>query len=84
MSSYERDPMTGLIRQDHRVVGSICLPEEDQQEFIDQFNNCYGPLRLHIEPMPIAAVHPVAVRPIRPVGASSRVFIAPEPPPAVH
>ncbi len=41
-SSYEREPLTGLIRQDNRIVGSICLPEEDPQEFIDDFNNCYG------------------------------------------
>ncbi len=69
MSSYEREPMTGVIRQDNRVVGSICLPEEDQQEFIDQFNNCYGPLRLHIEPLPVAPGKPIPVRPVRPVGA---------------
>ena len=68
MSSYEREPMTGLIRQENRVVGSICLPEEDQQEFIDQFNNCYGPLRLHIEAMPGCDL-PVVTRPVRPVGA---------------
>lgn len=69
MSSYQREPMTGLIRQDNRVVGSICLPEDDQQDFIDQFNNCYGPLHLHIEPMPTRCDKPVPVRPVRPVGA---------------
>jgi hypothetical protein len=75
MSSYEREPMTGLIRQDHRVVGSICLPEEDQQDFIDQFNNCYGPLRLHIEPIPVGPQRPIHLRPIRPVGAVSKLNI---------
>ncbi|MGN6543868.1 MAG: hypothetical protein ACTHK7_02380 [Aureliella sp.] len=69
-SSYQREPMTGLIRQDNRFVGTICLPEEDQQEFIDQFNNCYGPLRLHIEPMPPGR-KAVATRPVRPVGAKN-------------
>lgn len=69
MSSYQREPMTGIIRQENRVVGSICLPEEDQQEFIDQFNNCYGPLSLHIEPIPCIET-PVAARAIRPVGAN--------------
>lgn len=70
MSSYQREPMTGLIRQDNRLVGTICLPEEDQQEFIDEFNNCYGPLRLHIEPLPPAR-RTAASRPVRPVGAQS-------------
>lgn len=69
MSSYQREPMTGLIRQDNRIVGSICLPEEDLQEFIDQFNNCYGPLRLHIEEMPTTRIQGVPLRPVRPVGA---------------
>ena len=68
-SSYQREPMTGLIRQDNRCVGTICLPEEDRQDFIDQFNNCYGPLRLHIEAMPEPGEKPVPARPIRPVGA---------------
>ncbi|MCC6508390.1 MAG: hypothetical protein IT423_04740 [Pirellulaceae bacterium] len=72
MSSYQREPMTGLIRQDNRVVGTICLPEEDPQEFIDDFNNCYGPLRLHIEPVQIPGGPPVPVRPVRPVGAVYR------------
>ena len=71
-SSFEREPLTGLIRQDNRVVGSICLPEEDPQEFIDEFNNCYGPLRLHIEPMQLPITKPVHVRPVRPVGAVYR------------
>lgn len=73
MSSYQREPMTGLIRQDNRVVGAICLPEEDQQEFINEFNNCYGPLRMHIEPLETAAIGtPLPPRPIRPVGATYR------------
>ncbi len=70
MSSYEREPMTGHIRQDNRIVGSICLPEEDQQEFIDQFNNCYGPMRMHIEPLPQLADKQKGVKPIRPVGSN--------------
>ncbi|MFO1062566.1 MAG: hypothetical protein U0892_01660 [Pirellulales bacterium] len=71
MSSFQREPLTGVIRQENRIVGAICLPEEEPQEFIDQFNNCYGPLRLRIEvsELPIAKA-PTPVRPIRPVGAT--------------
>jgi hypothetical protein len=71
-SSYQREPMTGVIRQDNRVVGTICLPEEDPQVFIDDFNNCYGPLRLHIEPLKLPHLVPVPLRPVRPVGANYR------------
>jgi hypothetical protein len=69
MSSYEREPLTGVIRQENRVVGSVCLPEEDQQEFIDQFNHCYGPLRLRIEIKPHQGEKLVPARALRPVGA---------------
>lgn len=48
-SSISRDPLSGVIRQNEKVVGAICLPEQDMQDFIDQFNHCYGPLRLHID-----------------------------------
>ena len=48
-SSPQREPLSGLIRQDDRVVGAICLPEFDVDEFIDEFNRCYGPVRLHID-----------------------------------
>lgn len=69
MSSYEREPLTGVIRQENRVVGSVCLPEEDQQEFIDEFNHCYGPLRLRIELKPHSNEKLVPLRTLRPVGA---------------
>ncbi len=49
-AAIKREPMTGVIRQDNRVVGTICFTGRRSQEFIDDFyNNCYGPLRLHIE-----------------------------------
>lgn len=67
MSSPSRDPLPALIRQNKRVVGAICLPEEDTQDFIDQFNHCYGPLQMHIDPpefLPVTRTH------LFPVGAS--------------
>ena len=49
-SSFDRDPLSGVIRQNKKVVGAICLPEKDLHAFIDQFNHCYGPLHMHIDP----------------------------------
>ena len=49
-SSASREPLAGLIRQNDKVVGAVALPEEDLNEFIEQFNSCYGPLRMQIEP----------------------------------
>jgi hypothetical protein len=46
-SGSERDPMCGVIMQGNRVVGSICIPEQSP-EFIEEFNNCYGPLRMQV------------------------------------
>ncbi len=63
-SSLSREPLSGLIRQDKRVVGAICLPEEDLQKFIDQFNHCYGPLRMRIEPPRFIALPPSMLRPV--------------------
>ena len=55
-SSPWRGELSGTIRQDEKVIGSICLPEEHVQEFIDEFNHCYGPLRLpHRSPPVLAA-----------------------------
>jgi hypothetical protein len=68
-SSPSRDPLSGQIRQDARIVGSICLPEENVLEFIDQFNHCYGPLRLHIEP---PKLEPLPSHLLLPVGAGLR------------
>lgn len=68
-SSLWREPLSGTIRQDTKVVGAICLPEEDLQEFIEQFNNCYGPMRLHIDPPTYV---PLAPPMLIPVGAEHR------------
>lgn len=65
-SSYQRDPLGATIRQDRVVVGAICLPEDETQDFIDEFNHCYGPLNLQIE-APVHLPHPS--RPLLPVGA---------------
>jgi hypothetical protein len=49
MSSPQREPLSGTLRQGKKVVGGVCLPEEDIQNFIDQFNHCYGPMGLKID-----------------------------------
>jgi len=35
-----------MIMQGTRVVGAICIPEGSDEQFIEQFNSCYGPLRM--------------------------------------
>lgn len=75
-SSYDREPLTGLIRQGRQIVGSICLPEEEAQEFIAHFNHCYGPLSLRIE---ANLPYPKPVAPIMPVGADYRSPLKPPP-----
>jgi hypothetical protein len=44
-SGSERERPEGIIRQGSRIVGAICIPDPSEA-FIDQFNNCYGPLRM--------------------------------------
>lgn len=46
-SGSDREPLCGIIVQANKVVGSICIPE-DAAEFIEEFNNCYGPLRMQV------------------------------------
>jgi hypothetical protein len=62
-SSPDREPLTGIIRQDKRIVGSICLPDEAPEEFIEQFNHCYGSLGLRIE-APVGICPPPSNRPV--------------------
>ncbi len=53
-SSPSREPLTGIIRQDAIVVGAVCLPDEELQDFIEQFNHCYGSIGMRIEvPAPV-------------------------------
>jgi hypothetical protein len=67
MSSLNREPLSGTIRQGKRIVGGVCLPEQDVQSFIDQFNHCYGPTGMRIEqPAFIVTTQP---RQLVPVGA---------------
>ena len=73
-SSPSREPLSGTIRQDQKVVGAICLPEEDVQDFIEQFNRCYGPMGMHID-MPSHLQPRPGV--LLPVGASARSPILP-------
>jgi hypothetical protein len=73
-SSYAREPLSGLIRQGREIVGSICLPDEDPQEFIDHFNHCYGPLSLRIE---ANLALPKPPTPVLPVGAAYRSPLRP-------
>lgn len=78
-SSLWREPLSGIIRQDAKVIGAISLPESDVQEFIDQFNHCYGPLRMRIEP-PLFVPLANTSGPVCPVGANHRrPFRAPQP-----
>lgn len=77
-SSFWREPLSGMIRQDSKVIGAICLPEVDVQEFIDQFNHCYGPLRMHIEPLSVMQL--AAASQLYPVGAAHRRPLRPPQP----
>lgn len=78
-SSLWREPLSGTIRQDSKVIGAICLPETELQEFIDQFNHCYGPMRMHIEP-PAFIPQPAVPAPLIPVGSTHRrPFRVPQP-----
>ena len=77
MSSLNREPLTGTIRQGKKVVGGVCLPEEDTQEFIDQFNHLYGPAGLKIDQPPFLATCDRTQRLI-PVGAGHYKPIRPK------
>ncbi len=48
-SGSERDRPCGMIMQGNRVVGAVCIPDGTDDQFIEQFNNCYGPLRMQCE-----------------------------------
>lgn len=69
-SSLQREPLTGIIRQGQKVVGGVALPEEGLQQFVDQFNHCYGPMGLKID-LPICVVAAESDKPKKliPVGA---------------
>ncbi len=76
-SSPSREPLTGIIRQDAKVVGAICLPDEELQDFIEQFNHCYGPLGMRIEMLP-GSQRPLKIPAyIAPVGATFRQPLKP-------
>ncbi len=76
-SSPSREPLTGLIRQDANVVGAVCLPDEELQEFIEQFNHCYGSIGMRIEAP--AGSPQIIAGPTRvlPVGATFRQPLKP-------
>ena len=77
-SNSDRDSLEGLIKQDQKIVGAICLPEEDAGAFIEEFNLCYGPINLQIA-APDFVVMPE--HPLLPVGATKPkpVFYGPNP-----
>lgn len=60
-SGSERDRPCGVIVQGTRVVGAICIPNATD-EFIEQFNSCYGPLRMQCtqveQPADVAKANP--------------------------
>jgi|694.fasta_scaffold00289_30 hypothetical protein len=68
MSSPGRDPLNGILREGQRIVGAISLPDVDVSDFVEQFNHCYGPLKLNID-LPSGAKRPDAVQTRMPVGA---------------
>ena len=76
-SSSSREPLTGIIRQDAHVVGAICLPDEELQEFIEQFNHCYGSIGMRIEVPPGAAPRLNNPTCVVPVGATFRQPLKP-------
>lgn len=67
-SSLYRDPLTGTIRQGKKVIGGVCLPEQDPLDFIDQFNHCYGPMGLRID-LPLSLTLVDSPKQMIPVGA---------------
>ncbi|MCA9192627.1 MAG: hypothetical protein KDB03_12720 [Planctomycetales bacterium] len=71
-SSIAREPLTGIVKQNQRVVGAICLPEEHVGEFIDQFNHCYGPLGMRVE-VPGVVLDHLGQRLVVPVGGSRTI-----------
>ena len=75
-SSPSREPLTGIIRQDANVVGAICLPDDELQEFIEQFNHCYGSIGMRIEVPPGAGPMLTPIR-VLPVGATFRQPLKP-------
>jgi hypothetical protein len=48
MSSHDRGPMNGIIRQANKIVGAVCL-SESSPNFIEQFNHCYGGMMMKAE-----------------------------------
>jgi len=48
MSSFDRGPMNGVIRQANRVVGAVCL-SESSGGFVEQFNRLYGAMQMRAE-----------------------------------
>lgn len=48
MSSYDRGPMNGVIRQANKIVGALCL-SESSKDFVEQFNRCYGVMLMRAE-----------------------------------
>ncbi|MDZ4850036.1 MAG: hypothetical protein SGI77_12190 [Pirellulaceae bacterium] len=81
-SGSERDRPCGIIVQGNKVVGAICIPDT-HPEFIDQFNNCYGPLRMRCSQLDRPADDEVPPNPHRfKLPAWFRHVWQPAPPPA--
>lgn len=76
-SSVDREPLSGVIRQNKRIVGAVCLPEENLLDFINEFNHCYGPMQLHID---TPVLPDEAEEPLYPVGAKRKIRRPTHPP----
>ena len=60
-SGSDRGHASGIIMQGKRVVGAVCIPDASDA-FIEQFNNCYGPMKLQCNRI-AAEVSPMAIGP---------------------
>jgi hypothetical protein len=47
-SGSDRECVKGVIRQGRKIVGAVSLPNATDV-FIEQFNHCYGQLRLEVQ-----------------------------------
>jgi hypothetical protein len=46
-SGSERERPAGLLKQGNKVVGCVIIPDASEV-FIQEFNHCYGQLRLEV------------------------------------
>jgi hypothetical protein len=52
-SGSERERPNGILRQGTKIVGCVAMPELSEV-FIQEFNHCYGQLRLEVSEPEVA------------------------------